>query len=457
MMAQAGMGRNVYGSVANTNQTLVDAAQGEVDKIQKVIDEQDAQINALRDLVKSNDIGTTGDKSSKPVGTIKVADEIELPEGSAAKLKQKIAELRKQWDVATTQGDRDSLDGQIKAAEEELAKMTPEVEQVAAAIRDAAAMWGEHTEKIADVKARLAEFQAMMNDMSLSQDQRDWAAGMADAYQEQLDKMTGATQEAVDNMSDSLDKMPSKFDLVRESLDKMSSGVGAISTIGNAFNDLKNIGEDLTAAFSGEMDAWDSLMTVFNSGISIMQTVIGVMEAINTLQELSSALSKKKVVEQAAETTAVVSGKGAEAAATTAEASVSAAELGVDTADATAKAAKSVAWIPIAGPALAAAAIAAILGAIMGAQSQAKSAGKFAQGGIVPGNSYSGDRMTAAVNSGELIMSVAQQNRVASALQGGAVQTVNVQGMISGSNIILAVKNRQNEIGSDPSLMIAGY
>ena len=146
--------------------------------------------------------------------------------------------------------------------------------------------------------------------------------------------------------------------------DRMSAGVGAISTLGNAFNDLKGIGEDLASAFSGEMDAWDALMTVFNSGISIMQTVIGVMEAINTLQELSSALSKKKVVEQAAETTAVVSGKGSEMAATAAEASVSSAELGVDTADAAAKAGKAVAWIPIVGPALAAAAIAAIVGAL---------------------------------------------------------------------------------------------
>ena len=380
-------------------------------------------------------------------GGVKVPVEPVLPEGSAAALKKQISELQKQWETATTQDERNSIKGQIDAANEALKAMIPQAEQVAEVIKDAAFMWELHTTKIKDTEDRLAEFKAMVEDMSLSQEQRDWAAGMADAYQEQLDKMKGVTEEAVDDIKSKMEELPSIFDQNREALDRMSAGVGAISTLGNAFNDLKGIGEDLASAFSGEMDAWDALMTVFNSGIGIMQTVIGVMEAINTLQELAGTLSDMRVAKQAAETTAVVTGKGAEVAATTAEASVSAAELGVDTADATAKAAKSVAWIPIAGPALAAAAIAAILGAIMGAQSQAKSAGKFAQGGLIPGSSFSGDNLTANVNSGELILNRSQQDSIAGQLEGGVGQTVNVQGQISGSSIILAIQNRQAEIG----------
>lgn len=41
---------------------------------------------------------------------------------------------------------------------------------------------------------------------------------------------------------------------------------------------------------------------------------------------------------------------------------------------------------------------------------------KFAQGGIVGGNSYSGDNVIARVNSGELILTMAQQDNVANAL-----------------------------------------
>ena len=44
------------------------------------------------------------------------------------------------------------------------------------------------------------------------------------------------------------------------------------------------------------------------------------------------------------------------------------------------------------------------------------SAGAFANGGIVPGSSYSGDRLTARVNSGELILNEAQQGTLAKSL-----------------------------------------
>ena len=250
------------------------------------------------------------------------------------------------------------------------------------------------------------------------------------------------------NVEQVFDEIKTQMDALKESMSKMSSGVGAISTIGNAFNDLKGIGEDLTAAFSGEMDAWDSLMTVFNSGISIMQTVIGVMEAINTLQELSSALSKKKVVEQTAETATVVAGKGAEAAAETAEATASGAATAANTAEAAAGAGKAMAGIPIVGPVLAIAAIAAVLAAVLAATSKAKSAGNFAVGGLIPGNSYSGDNLTANVNSGELILNRSQQDSIASQLTGNnPMQNLQLSTEISGTNLRVVLNNDNRSKG----------
>ena len=76
------------------------------------------------------------------------------------------------------------------------------------------------------------------------------------------------------------------------------------------------------------------------------------------------------------------------------------------------------------------------------------SAGNFANGGIVPGNSYSGDRLNAAVNSGELIMSVAQQDRVASALQNNSpMGNITIEGRISGTDILLAANNSNRSRG----------
>ena len=267
----------------------------------------------------------------------------------------------------------------------------------------------------------------------------------------QINFETGNIEEVFNEVSTQLSNLTSN----------LSAGVGAISTLGNAFNDLKGIGEDLTAAFSGEMDAWDALMTVFNSGIGILETVVGVLDAINTLSELSSTLSKKKMADQAAETAAVVSGKAAESAAETTEAGTSLAAAGANTAEAASGASKSVSWIPIVGPILAVAAVAAVLGATLAAMSKAKSAGKFAEGGIIGGNSFSGDKLTAQVNSGELILNRAQQSNIAAQLsagdRGGSASTPYV----SGENIVLGVNNYfgrsgQGEIVTTSMLRRAG-
>lgn len=88
--------------------------------------------------------------------------------------------------------------------------------------------------------------------------------------------------------------------------------------------------------------------------------------------------------------------------------------------------AASVAGIPIVGPVLAAGAVLSIMGALMNIP-------KFEFGGIVPGNSYSGDKMLARVNSGELILNKAQQNNLAGALSGVGG---NVRFEIEGSRLV---------------------
>ena len=71
----------------------------------------------------------------------------------------------------------------------------------------------------------------------------------------------------------------------------------------------------------------------------------------------------------------------------------------------------------------------------------------YANGGIVKGNSYSGDNIPAMIdggaggfaglNAGEIVLNSAQQNNVAQNLQGSG-RDVHVTGQISGENIILA-------------------
>jgi len=67
----------------------------------------------------------------------------------------------------------------------------------------------------------------------------------------------------------------------------------------------------------------------------------------------------------------------------------------------------------------------------------------YAEGGIVKGNSYSGDNIyggpDAMVNAGELVLTKAQQSTLASALQGNGLQNMNIAGRIKGTDIILSV------------------
>ncbi len=66
----------------------------------------------------------------------------------------------------------------------------------------------------------------------------------------------------------------------------------------------------------------------------------------------------------------------------------------------------------------------------------------FAEGGIVEGNSYSGDNIYAGngmINAGELVLTKAQQGNLASQLQGNGIQNMNIAGRIKGTDIILSI------------------
>ena len=86
--------------------------------------------------------------------------------------------------------------------------------------------------------------------------------------------------------------------------------------------------------------------------------------------------------------------------------------------------------------------VAAGLGAMATAISTVHSLTGFAQGGIVEGNSYSGDNIYAGngmINAGELVLTKAQQGNLASQLQGNGLQNMNIAGRIKGTDIILSI------------------
>lgn len=89
----------------------------------------------------------------------------------------------------------------------------------------------------------------------------------------------------------------------------------------------------------------------------------------------------------------------------------------------------------------------------------------YAQGGIVGGNSYSGDNMRGVLpdgsmvglNSGEVVLNAAQQSTLAGKLNGAAAQTVYVEGVVSGKNLILAIQNEQSQSGVPSAKILAAH
>lgn len=94
------------------------------------------------------------------------------------------------------------------------------------------------------------------------------------------------------------------------------------------------------------------------------------------------------------------------------------------------------------------AAVAALGAAVAGAIAMAKSNGKYANGGIVPGSSFTGDRVTAQVNSGEMILNKTQQARLFKLANGGAVGGNQVEFHISGTELVGVINNvnRKNRV-----------
>ena len=76
-----------------------------------------------------------------------------------------------------------------------------------------------------------------------------------------------------------------------------------------------------------------------------------------------------------------------------------------------------------------------------------KTATKYADGGMVGGNSYSGDNIIARLNSGEAVLNRRGIETAAALVDGAGVQTVEVIGKVSGEDILLVANNTNRSRG----------
>ena len=98
------------------------------------------------------------------------------------------------------------------------------------------------------------------------------------------------------------------------------------------------------------------------------------------------------------------------------------------------------------------AAVATGLATMVSTISAIHSATGYADGGIIKGNSFSGDNIMAnggaiGLNAGELILNRSQQNNLASQLEGGSMQNLNIDWVLTGDKLRAVMNNNGRRTG----------
>jgi hypothetical protein len=102
---------------------------------------------------------------------------------------------------------------------------------------------------------------------------------------------------------------------------------------------------------------------------------------------------------------------------------------------------KSVHWTEYVGAA------AGIIATMVSAISTVHSATGYAEGGMVEGNTYSGDQIPIMANAGEVILNQAQQSNVAHALQGGSFGGMHLTARLDGKDLLLSIDRTGQTLG----------
>ena len=212
-------------------------------------------------------------------------------------------------------------------------------------------------------------------------------------------------------------------DLKEKSIDGIFSSITTISNgMDNLYRAYQSIQQLNDSTWKSE--ELEKFLTGLNSVIQLLEVIKGVYTAVNAVIKISDAIKEKSAAKAI-----LLNKKEAKAEV----------EKGIAAGGAAgAEGASSVAGIPVVGPALAVAAVAAIVAAIMAGMS------KFATGGIVGGNSYSGDKQVARVNSGEMILNKQQQANLLAIANGKSVGGGEVTFKIRGTDLIGAINNEMS-------------
>lgn len=231
-------------------------------------------------------------------------------------------------------------------------------------------------------------------------------------------------------------------------LQSFLDGAGEFSGVINSVDSVVGAFDRLNTAIKEGKSGWEQFVASVNVAMSIIQSISTVMTILNSIQDAMNITTEAAATIKAKDTAATIaSATAADVAAastgTLAAANTAAVAPMIALATATKKLAaaqifQAHASIPFVGPPAAAAGVAMMEATLAAIQA-------FANGGIVNGSSYSGDKVIARVNSGEMILNKRQQQNLFNLLDYGSTTHSNAniipEVKIKGSDLYIAFRN----------------
>lgn len=408
-----------------------------------------------------------------------------------------IQRKQKEFNSADSEQERARLNEEIRSLQQEVARMTANYDKGS----------------ISDLQSQLQEKQNDLNNRDLDISARLKLIDEIDDIQKQIDEKTNGSltipaevtptfirKGSIEDKSQSYQNAQNKFNKIQENfnnglIDKNEAkrevtdvnkelsklGVGikpfkldnvgfgkTFDQIQNGWNSIKGVEggiEGITNALSGNKNAWEVLTGVIDGVIQVfsgMQTIIGFVNLLTGATTMATGASDANAVSKIAEagTISAAGGAAVEANTATTISSIPAIAANKTLAASWAEVAAAEymaahAYIPFAGFGIGAMYAGLAKGVILGMGNTA-----FASGGIVPGTSYSGDKVVAHVNSGEMILNAREQARLFQIATGALQPVVNYpsramiggpvmntsdfsgSGMMSSGKIVFKVKGR---------------
>ena len=398
------------------NEALADSAQNQKD-INKY----------LKDRAKL--LNTVGDNQKK----VDAKDELNKAKENANALSKAFKSATKEQ-IAFIEASRGIKKENIDETIASLDKFPPAIQEAVKGFNELSAeeitALTEATELYKSGKMSLGQYNVLWG--SLAEKARTYYDTLNAMPTGQLDKVSQSIGEALNNsesFSDVWDKMDfkEKTQFISDQFNQMGSAIG---------NVFSAVAEYVEASFQAQIDALDNAMKAELEAAGIHEeTATEKAEAdlarakesgdAEAILEAEKALKKAKIEEKYQKKKAELEYQMEMARWKFSMASAAAAiPLAVMNALASGFQAPwfMLPWFPIGMATLAGASSAVNLAAVAKSKPEAP---KFENGGIVGGQSYTGDNVTARVNSGELILNKAQQNNLAGQMGNIVARVVN--------------------------------